>query len=207
MPPAYSGTTTATSGNLQLDVRPELAHPEAVEPAAPPEAVEHARSVGGACGSCAEPPAKVHRTLQPPSAAGDAALERARRTEASDERAQAELWASRTFGQDWRRVVHSSHQLWAAPPLLYCRRCGRHAPNRQHLAALKGFCKGEPATSDPYKSRRKCILDGKHPVSKVSLQKAVPLAKTAAPPSVGGDASRAVRRGVEATQAESSSVA
>ena len=39
-------------------------------------------------------------------------------------------WVHRTFGRRWRTLVHPSHTMMANVPLLYCSKCGRHAPPR-----------------------------------------------------------------------------
>ena len=88
----------------------------------------------------------------------------------------AQGWMSTRFGTDWRERFHQSHRLSLAQPLVFCRRCGHHCADRQHLAKLRDLCGGDPATGSVYFSRLRSIGQGKHPTKKgEELRDPVPL--------------------------------
>ena len=78
-----------------------------------------------------------------------------------------------TFGQQWRTMIHHTHRLSLADPLLYCRICGHHCESRQHLVGLKKPCDGTATGSYPARLRR--IEGGSHPLRGHALGRAVPL--------------------------------
>ena len=85
-------------------------------------------------------------------------------------------WMRSKFGAAWRERFHVSHRLSLARPLVFCRRCGRHCQDVQHLAALGRQCTGEPSTGSTYLARLRYIQQGKHPTTRqMELSPPVPL--------------------------------
>ena len=80
------------------------------------------------------------------------------------------IWVNQVMGPGWRELLHNSHELAVAEPLLFCRVCGHYAPGLRYLGHLKLRCDGPPLLGSTAQKRLKRLLDGReHPETRAEL--------------------------------------
>ena len=87
------------------------------------------------------------------------------------------VWMAGTFGSEWQASFHSTHSLFASPPVVFCIRCGRQSSARSHLLGMRAIClaaHGEVPRGSTAASRRNALAEGRNP-----LRQGAPLQSTA----------------------------
>ena len=79
-------------------------------------------------------------------------------------------WVTQVYGPGWRELLHSSHELQVAEPLLFCRVCGHYSPHSRYVGPLTELCTGPPAQRSSAQKRLKRLMESReHPETRAEL--------------------------------------